>query len=322
VSPPGRRASLASGFAAIRSGRAIVLLLTAATIVLSLLAAAPLGPSIEAVFARTLAGDHVLFNDPKSASTDVFDFLHEKAPAISGAASAARWAALLILLQQILVAGGIVVVLNRPGGFTAAEFAGGVRRNAWHNLKCFLLFLVFAGIVLSLWLGGMRAAARKLFENVPPGAPAEFAWRIATLGIALFLYAIFSLLHDFARASRRLDPSIGAWRAYRHARRLLAGRWLRALGLFLFWLILGGVLLGGGVLIEWTAPAVSAAAIFLHILLQVVVLAIRPALRVAAWGSYLALYDDAEADAGALAAPPAPEPVIAPVLTLEDHPLI
>ena len=320
--PAGRRGSLASGFAAIRGGGAIVLLLTAATIVLSLLAAAPLGPSIQAVFARTLAGDHVLFNDPRSASTDVFDFLREKAPAISGAASAARWAAILILLQQILVAGGIVTVLNRPEGFGASEFAGGVRRNAWHNLKCFLLFLVFAGLVLSLWVGGMRAAALRLFEDAPPGAPAEFAWRIATLGIALFLYAVFSLLHDFARASRRLNPSIGAWRAYGRARRLLAGRWLRALGLFLFWLILGGVLLGGAVLLEWTAPAVSAAAIFLHILLQVVVLAIRPALRVAAWGSYLALYDDAELD---LAPPPAPvePPVVAPaILTLEDQPLV
>jgi hypothetical protein len=320
--PTGRRGSLASGFAAIRVGGAIVLLLTALTIVLSLLAAAPLGPSIESVFARTLAGDHVLFNDPKSASTDVFDFLHEKAPAISGAASAARWAALLILLQQILVAGGIVAVFNRPGGFTAAEFAAGIRRNAWHNLKCFALFLVLVGIVLSLWIGGARAAARKVFEDAPPGAPGRLAWQILTIAVALVLYAVFSLLHDFARASRRLDLSIGAWRAYGHARRLLAGRWLSALGLFLFWLILGGVLLTAGILLEWTAPAVSAAAIFLHILLQVGVLAIRPAMRVAAWGSYLALYDGAEADAATSAAQPEPEPSGPSGLTLEDHPLI
>ena len=320
--PAGRHGSIASGFVAIHGGGAIVLLLTAATIVLSVLAAAPLGPSIQGVFARTLAGDHVLFNDPRSASTDVFDFLHEKAPAISGAASAARWAALLILLQQILVAGGIVTVLNRPEGFTAAEFAGGVRRNAWHNVKCFLVFLLLGGALLSLWMWGSRAAARKLFEDTPPGAPAAFAWRIATLGVALFLYAVFSLLHDFARASRRLDPSIGAWHAYGHAQRLLAGRWLRALGLFVFWLILGGVLLAGGVLLEWTAPAVSAAAIFLHILLQVLVLAIRPALRVAAWGSYLTLYDDAELDLAPSPAPAEP-PVVAPaVLTLEDQPLV
>ena len=42
--PAEGRGSLAAGFDAIRSGRAIVLLLTAATILLSLLAAAPLGP--------------------------------------------------------------------------------------------------------------------------------------------------------------------------------------------------------------------------------------------------------------------------------------
>ena len=318
------RGSLSAGFAAIRSGRAIVLLLTAATIVLSLLAAVPLGPSLADAFGGTLAGDHVLKNDPRFAATDVVDFLREKAPALAGVSAAARWAALLLLLQQILVAGGIVSALGRPGGFTPLEFVAGVRRNAWHNSKCFLLFLLAAGASIGLWMGLTRAVSKKAFENAPPGATPALGGRIMTILGALLLYAVFSLLHDFARAARRYDPGVGAWRAYGRARRILSGRWLRALSLFLFWLILGGTLLFVGVWLEWTTSAVSAAAIGLHILLQVAVLAIRPAVRVAAWGSYLSLYDRVEAASAAAAASlrAPPEPGIPPLLTLDEHPLV
>jgi len=322
VSSIGRRGDLSAGFAAVASGKAIVLVLATATIVLSILAAAPLGPSLQAAFGGTLSGDHVLRNDPTFAPTDVIDFLREKAPAVSGVSAAAKWAALLILLQQILVAGGIVSVLGRQERIAAADFLAGVRRNAWHNVKCFLLFLLFAGVSIGLWIAVARAVSRKAFENSPPAAAPAFAWRIASILGVLFLYAIFSLLHDFARAARRSDTRVGAWRAYGRARRTLSGRWWRAFGLFLFWLLAGGALLLAGVALEWAAPAVSAVAIFLQILLQIAVLTIRPVVRVAAWGSYLSLYD------GALPLPP-PAPAVppplappAPSLALEDRPLI
>jgi hypothetical protein len=120
---------------------------------------------------------------------------------------------------------------------------------------------------------------------------------VATAVVALILFAVLSLLQDFARATRRDVSGIGAWRSYGRARRILAGRWTRAFGLFLFWLLFGGALLLAGIAIEWTAPAVSALAIALHILIQVAVLAVRSAIRVAAWGSYLHLYDGAQATA-------------------------
>ncbi|HEV8118928.1 MAG TPA: hypothetical protein VGQ32_10405 [Thermoanaerobaculia bacterium] len=317
-----RPGSLASGFSAIvrGGGGGIVLLLAAATIALSVLATAPLGPSFEESFGRTLAGDQMIHNDPLFAGTNFADFLHEKGPAVAGANAAMKWAALLILLQQILAAGGIVAVLGKAGGFTAGEFAWGVRRNAWHNVKCFLIFLLLAGVAIGAWLGGIAALSKKAFENAAPGAAAPLAVRIAAIVVALLLYAVFSLLHDFARAARRFDNSVGAWRSYGRARRTLSGRWLRALGLFSFWLIFGAALLAAGIALEWTSPAVSALAIFLHILIQIAVLSIRPFIRVAAWGSYLALYDRIEDERVAPVAPAPPKPLITD--TLEDHPLV
>lgn len=287
------RGGLAAGFAALGNGRLLVLVLIVPTIVLSLLAAAPLGPSLGDAFGGTLAGDHVLKNHPAFAAQDVFDFLREKAAGIAGARSAAGWAALIILFQQIFFAGGLVVVLGRADPVTLPDFVAGARRNFWHNVKCFLIFLTVAGIAIGVWLGLTRAISKKIFETTPPGAWSTFFFRAVVLLGVLFLYAASSLLHDFARAARRSEPAIGAWRAWLHARRLLSGRWTRALGIFLFWLLFGGALLLIGIAIEWSAPAVSAFAIFVHILIQGAVLSIRPAIRVAAWGSYLALYDSA-----------------------------
>ena len=310
-----RRGSLAAGFAALRSGRLLVLLLLVPTVVLSLLAAAPLGPSLSDAFAGTLAGDHVVKNHPAFASADVFDFLREKAAAVAGARAATRWAALIILLQQIFFAGGLVVVLGRSAPIALPDFVAGARRNFWHNVKCFLIFLVMAGIAIGAWFVVTRAFSKKVFENAPPAAWSTFFFRVVVVLGAVFLYAVFSLLHDFARAARRSDPAIGAWRAYFQARRLLSGRWPRALGVFLFWLLLGGAILLIGIAIEWNAPAVTGLAIFLHILIQIAVLSIRPAIRVAAWGSYLALYDAVlpPPPAAAVIVPSSPPPEPAPL---------
>jgi hypothetical protein len=322
----GRRegGSIAAGFAALRSGGNLVLLLTAVTVVLAVLATAPLGPSLSDAFARTLAGDHVVRNHPMFAPTDVFDFFQEKRPAISGVNAAGKWAALIALLQQILFAGGIVSVLGRGGPVAIPEFVAAVRRNSWHNLKCFLIFLLLGGISLAVWLGAQHAVYKKVFEDLAPGSPSTLFFRILVAVVSLLLYAFFSLLHDFARAARRSLPRIGAWRAYGHARRTLSGRWPRTLGIFLFWFLLGGAVLLAGIAVEWSAPAVTALAITVHILLQILVLAIRPVFRIATWGSYLALYDAAQ-PAPVPAETPAPlpsEPGPPPLPTLEEHPLI
>jgi hypothetical protein len=301
-----RRSSLGAGFAALSSGRLLVLLLTGVTVVLAILAAAPLGPSLRESFGGTLAGDHILKNHPSFAPTDVFDFLREKAPAVAGAGAAARWAALIGLLQQILFAGGIVAVLGRSVPISLPDFVAGVRRNAWHNIKCFLIFLLGAGAVLGAWFAATHAVWKKAFEDLPPGSVSSTIFRAAVVVVALSLYAVFSLLHDFARAARRDDFSIGAWRAYGRARRTLSGRWARALGIFFFWLLFGGAVLLLGIALEWTAPAVAAVAIALHVVIQIGVLALRSALRIAAWGSYLAFYDVVEPVAALPVALPLP----------------
>jgi hypothetical protein len=322
VSPTEEPGSLSRGFAAIWSGKAIVLILTLTTIVLSLLTAAPLGPSLRDAFGRTLAGDHILKNHPIFAPTDVLDFLREKESTVAGVRAAGDWAGLLFLIQQILLVGGIVTVLGTGEPFSAAAFVSGIKRNAWHNVKCFFLFLLIAVIPIGGWIWLASTVSRKAFAAVLPWSFSRLAWRSFTWLITLLLYAVFSLLHDFARAARRYDTAVGTWRAYGRALRMLSGRWLRALVLFFFWFLLGLVLLAGGVLLEWTAPAVSAFAIFVHVLLQVIVLAVRPVVRVGAWGSYLALSDGAWPAAAPAAPVPVPPPKAAPLLTLEEHPLI
>ena len=324
MSPMEHRSSIGAGFSALGRAKVLILLLTVVTVVLSLLAAAPLLPSLHDCFAGTLAGDHILKNDPSFAPTDLFDFLREKSAAVAGARAAANWAVLIVILQQVLFAGGIVSVLGKAAPVTLPDFVAGVKRNAWHNVKCFLIFLLIAGATIGVWFAANHALYRKFFEGLPPGASSTFLFRVAIGLGALLLYAIFSLLHDFARAARRSEYTIGAWRAYGHARRMLAGRWPRVLGIFLFWFLLGGVFLVVGIGIEWSAPAVSALAIALHVLLQIAVLTIRPAIRIAAWGSYLAMYDRIEPTL----APPAvivttpPEPLFPPLLTLDEKPLI
>jgi hypothetical protein len=319
-----RRSSIGAGFSALGRSKALVLILTAVTVVLSLLAAAPLLPSLWDSFAGTLAGDHVLMNDPSFAPTDVFDFLREKSAAVAGARAAADWAVLIVIFQQILFAGGIVAILGKSAPVTLPDFAAGVRRNAWHNVKCFLIFLLIAGATIGVWFAATHAVYKKFFEDLPPGAPSTFLFRVVVVLGALLLYAVFSLLHDFARAARRSEDSIGAWRAYGHARRMLAGRWPRALGIFLFWFLFGGALLLLAIGVEWSAPAISALAIALHILLQIAVLTIRPAIRIAAWGSYLALYDRVQPTLAppAAAVTPPPDPLYPPPLTLDEKPLV
>lgn len=324
MTPIESRSGIGAGFSALGRAKALVVVMTAVTIVLSVLAAAPILPSFRDSFAGTLAGDHILKNHPTFAPTDVFDFLREKSAAVGGARAATNLAVLIAILQQILFAGGLVSVLGKATPVTLPGFVAGVRRNAWHNVKCFLIFLLFAGATIGIWFAAHHAIYKKFFESLPPGSSSTFLFRVAVILGALLLYAVFSLLHDFARAARRSEDTIGAWRAYGHALRTLSGRWPRALGIFLFWFLFGGALLILAIGVEWSAPAISALAIALHILLQIAVLTIRPAIRIATWGSYLALYDRVQPTlappAVVLAAPP--EPLLPPSLTLDETPLV
>lgn len=299
-----RAGSLAAGFAALLHWR-LAALLIACTVLPALMAASSLVPALRASFAETLAGDQVLRNDPTAAPTDVLDFLREQKTAIAGAWRAGWVAALVGVVLQIFFAGGFVEVVGRRPRPAVLEFLDGSWRNFWHNLKCFVLFFVSGGIVVGAWVALGGAAARKLFEKTPPGETSTFLYRAGVFLGALLLFAVFSLLHDFSRAARRVrvGPTIGAFRAYGRARRTLRRRWLRALGLFFFWGVLGALLLAALFSAAWALSARDAGTVFLLFALQLAALCVRPFVRVAAWGSYLALIDAAE--------PPAPIPSVA-----------
>jgi hypothetical protein len=283
------RGPVAAGFASLSHGK-LVLLLALTTAVLGAIGATPLLPAFKDVLSGTLAGDHFLRNSPTLAPSDFLDFFKQEGPAVEGAKRAISFAGVLGVLLQMLYAGGMVAVLNR-GPFSFGQLFEPARRNLWHNVKCFFFFAVFNGVALGIWLGGGFALRKKLFENTPPDAPAQSIsfWTLAVGAVLIF--AALSLLYDFARAARRHAPVIGAFRAYRFARRALSGSWIRALALWIFWLVLGGGAVVALLAITWTLPAVSVAAIAFTMLLQFGVLWLRSAVRVAAWGSYIAFLE-------------------------------
>lgn len=280
-----RRSPVGAGFAALSHGK-LVLLLAVTTLVLGAFAALPLVPTLREAMTETLAGDHFARNNPAFAPTDFLDLVREDAAAFSATRFAAGWLAVFGVLLQMFYAGGIVAVLGR-GRFTFGQFLEPARRNLWHNVKCFLLFALGAAVVLGAWVGGARAARTKLFEDAPPDASVHSLSRWLIIVVAVLLFAALSLLYDFARAARRYSPQIGAWRAFRFARRALAGAWLRAIALWLFWFALGGAAVLGLFAVTWGMPAVSPPAIALLGLLQFGVLWLRSAARIAAWGSYV-----------------------------------
>lgn len=284
-----RRSPVASGFAAISHGK-LVLLLALTTAALGASAALPLLPALKETMVETLAGDHFLRNHPAFAPTDFLDFLKEKDAAVEGTQRAIGGLGVVGVLLQMFYAGGIVAVLGR-GPFSFGQFLEPARRNLWHNVKCFFFFAVTASVVLGTWLGGVGWARKKLLEDAPPDAALRSLtfWILAAVGLALF--AAVSLLYDFARAARRFSPRIGAWRAYRFARRALSGSWMRALGLWIVWVVLGAAAVLGLFAVTWSMRAVSRPAIALLMLLQFGVLWLRSAVRVAAWGSYVAFLE-------------------------------
>ena len=309
----GSPGALRAGFAALSRWR-LVLLLTASAAVLGVVAASPLASALDASLNETLAGDHLLRNHPEFAPTDTFDFLREKAPALSGALRGTVRAGLLGLLLQIFFAGGIVETLGRASAPGPWEFWTGARRNFAHNLKCFALFALMAGVTLAAWIGLTAAVGGKVFEKAPPNTPGRFAWTAAVVVVSFLLFGFWTLLYDFARAARRSMPAIGALAAFAGARRRLRGRWLRGLALLLFWTAVGSGAFAAVFTLAWGQRTPSGAAVVSNLLLLGLLLAVRPAARVAAWGSILALFD------GSPSAEPAPdrEPLPPPGFPLAD----
>ena len=284
------RSSLAWGLRALGQWRLIVLL-AAATLLLAAPAALALWPALDSVFGRTLAGDHVLRNHPVLAPSDVLEFLVEKKDVIAASWRLALGGAAVAVLFQIFCAGGFVEVLARQDRAAIGQFFGCAVRNFWHNLKCFAIFAVSAAIVMGAWIAAAGAASRRLLDQTPPGAPSARALYTAAVLVGLLLFALLSLLHDYARIARRHAPTAGAWRGFAMAGRMLWTGWWRALGLLLFWLLVGGIAWLTVLAVEWAAPAVSAAAILAHTFLQVGAVLVRSGVRVGAWASYVAFAD-------------------------------
>jgi len=291
----------------------LVFLLTLVSAILGISGASPLFPALEEHVADTLAGDHMIRNAPTLAPAEVFDFFKEAAPAVEGARAASRWAGLLGIAIQVFLAGGIIGVLGR-GPFGFGQLFEPARRNFWHNAKCFLLFLCALAIALGVWVGGGFYARHKLFETSPPDAASHrVSWWVLVIG-AFLIYAILSILYDFARAARRFSPTIGAWRGFRFARAAVAGAWGRAIGIWIAWFVLGGIGWLGLLLAAWLMPAVSLAAVLVNFVVMLAALAVRSAARVGEWGSWIAFLEPRARRAAAatvrirytVAQPPAP----------------
>lgn len=311
--------ALAAGFEALGRGR-LILLLTFTTLVLGLLAAAPLRPALESSIEGTLAGDHLARGNAELGPSDAIDFLREESAAVHGSASAARLAALVGLLLQVFFAGGIVETIGRAprqaeSSYARAQFWSGSRRNFAHNLKCFLLFAVFAAILLGVWLAVAFGIGRAVTRNAPPHSTGGSVWFWISAAVALLLFGWLTLLYDFARAARRTSAAIGAFAAFGQARRRLRGRWTRGLGLLAFWSIAGAVSVGLLFAVAWGQRTPTGGAVALNLLLLAALVAARSAVRVGAWGSVLALYDGSEPP------PPAPRPAVAVVITEDPAPL-
>jgi hypothetical protein len=304
------RGALASGLVSLGRFR-LVFLLAATTLTLGILSAAPLGPALKDQVAGTLAGDHFARNDANLAPAEVFDFFREESPAVQGAFAAARWAAVVGLLLQIFFAGGIIETLGRSSRppDSRGPFWAGARRHFGHNLKCFLIFLVAALIVVGGWVAAAVGAGRAMFRDAAPHTGGRGAWFWLSVLLALVLLGALTLLYDFARAARRRFPSIGAVEAFREARRRLRGRWLRGLGLLAFWLAAGLVAVGLLFAAAWGQPTPGGITVFVNLVLLAGVVAARSAVRVGAWGSILALFDASEP-------PPPPPPPIVPAVAV------
>ena len=283
------RGPVGAGFAALRH-RKLIALLTLTTLVLGICAALPILPTLRQTMVETLAGDHFQRNDPTKAPTDLFDFFLQKGAVIDGFQRAIGGMGVLGVVLQMFFAGGMVVVLGR-GPFSFGQFVEPARRNFWHNVKCFFFFAIACAVVLGVWLWGLGKARSDLIRDLTPESGARpLTFWILALG-ALLLFAALSLLYDFARAARRFAPRMGAWRSFRFARRALARSWGSALALWLFWFVLGGVLVLALVSATWGLPTQSVFGVILLVVLQLAVVAVRSAIRVAAWGSYVAFLE-------------------------------
>jgi hypothetical protein len=268
----------------------LVFLLTLVSAILGISGASPIYPALEEHVADTLAGDHMIRNAPTLAPADVLDFVKETAPAIAGARAASRWAGLLGIAIQIFLAGGIIGVLGR-GPFGFGQLFEPARRNFWHNAKCCLIFLCALFIALSVWVGGGFYARRKMFATSPPDAASHrVSWWVLVVG-AFLIYAVLSILYDFARAARRFSPTIGAWRSFRFARAAVAGAWGRAIRIWIAWFVLGGIGWIGLLFAAWLMPAVSLPAVLVNFAVMLAALAARSAARVGEWGSWIAFLE-------------------------------
>ena len=283
-----KQTPVAAGFAAL-SHQKLVLLLAVTSALLGLTAAIPALPTLQEWVGGTLAGDAFVRNQPTQAPGLFFDLVQEKWPAFAGMRRTAGWMGAVGVVLQMFFAGGIVAVVGR-GRFGFGQFLEPARRNFWHNVKCFFVFALLSLLLLGIWIGATFFGGRKLVEQSPPDASVRTLLMWICLIGAVLLFAALSLIYDFARAARRY-AGIGALRSYRFARHALSGAWLRALGLWFFWAVLGGATVLVAFFLAWVMPATSPLAILLMLVLQFGVLWLRSAVRVAAWGSYVEFLD-------------------------------
>ena len=205
------------------------------------------------------------------------------------------WAGLLGVLLQMFFAGGIVAVLGR-GPFSFGQFLEPARRNLWHNVKCFLLFALLAGVVLGALvrrrLRRSRRSSSKTSLRTPPAARAATCWVVVLVGAAP-LRGDLSALRLRARGPALLAHDRRLARVPLRPPRALRARGSRALGLLLFWLVAGGAAVVGALRrdLERCRPSRAPAIALLFAAPVRASSGCASAVRVAAWGSYVAFLE-------------------------------
>jgi hypothetical protein len=245
--------------------------------------------SFTAAFGDTLAGEAIRRNAAPDAGLYWIDYLRRYHP--FSAAGGAFWLAVaLTLLFQIFLAGGIIETVGRERRPFLGGFFGACGRHFHHNLRAFLLFVLFVLLVPGVWLALTTAGAHGLFRNAPPHTTGAAIFAVVRYGIALLLFAILSMAYDFARAMPRFGP-VRTWPAFRSGLAVARREPVAVAGIFFFWLIVAGVFQILWSALEWNAAPATSGAIAAVFLAQQIGIFIRCAARVATWGSIVSFLE-------------------------------
>lgn len=208
--------------------------------------------------------------------------------------------ALFDLPAPILAAGLVYAALwvFFAGGFVGRFVHGhdadapGFWRSCARSFAPLLLLAVAMGAVYWAILGPVRDALGGVVEDATVDTTDErvhFAWVLGKIAVVWGLMWIASLVHDYARIGRVVDPARPLARVLADAARLVVSRAPTVLGLSLVVFAIGAALLVGWGTIAPGATQSHPATIVLAFFASQLSVLVRVAVRVLGWGTQVAL---------------------------------